>query len=318
MADHEEQPGADRVTAASDETLRLYLLCRLAESERLNLDERLLVDDKLAERIVMVESELADDYAAGRLDSVEQEAFARRFLVTETRKQQLRFTQALQEFSRSTTPESAPLIIRPTGPSWRARVAALLSPSRPVWAIAGSFSILILLIGVAWFIARQRRDSTPLIARHESPTPAFSPAPPANLVPRVVISPTPPREPEAVATPAEHPVTIATFVLLPGAARSGGELKRVAVPGGKRDVVRFSLTLQEAAATGNYEIELATAEGQAVSLPNKLTASAGSRLVLDIPARLLHSGDYQIKLAQRNAAGQTEIVGRYYFRASKN
>jgi hypothetical protein len=323
MAGHTEQLGSDGAPTPSDETLRLYLLCSLAADERLRIDERLLFDNEVAERIVLVESELTDDYAAGRLDTLEREAFAKKFLVTEDRRRQLRFTSVLQDHSRSQAAVSTSVPTALAEASWRERFAALLGPNRPVWALAGSFAVLILLVGVAWFIARQQRDSTSLIARHEAPTPVLSPpTPPPGSVPRAGVSPTPQptpaRKPAAVTSPAEPPVTIASFVLLPGAARSGGELARVAVPTGKRDVVRLSLTIEEATAAGDYQSELATAEGRTVFGPNKLRIEPGNRVVADIPARLLRSGDYQIKLTQRNADGQNETVARYYFRASKN
>ncbi len=321
MAEHEGQTGSDGAPAWPDETLRLYLLCLLAEDERLRVDERLLGDQELAERIALVESELTDDYAAGRLNTAEQEAFAKRFLVTEDRRRQLRFTSALQDYSRSRA--AAPVITPRPAPSLRERIAGFFSPNRPGWAIAGSFAVLVLLVGLVWFIASQLRDSTPLIAKQESPTPVLlSPARSQDSVPHEASAPTPQptpsRKPEAIPSPADQRVTIASFVLLPGGARGGGELARVAVPGGKRDVVRLTLELENATAAGSYQAELANAEGHAVSVPGKLTTEAGNRVVYAIPARLLHSGDYQIKLSRTNASGQTETVGRYYFRALKN
>jgi len=320
MAEHDAQTGSDG-PAMSDETLRLYLLCRLEEDERLALDERLLVDNQLAERIVLVESELTDDFVAGRLNAVEREAFAKRFLVTEERKRQLHFTSALQDYSRSRAAAPVSVITQPPGPAWRERIAGLFSLNRPAWAFAGSLAVLLLLIGLVWF-AKQRRETQGLIARHE-PIPTSAPQVSPQVVTTPAISsvpqPTPAPKIPVVPTPAEPAVrpAIASIVLLPGAIRGGGDLPRIALPDGERDIVRLSLVL-ETPAEGTYQAELLTAGGQTVTARSKLNAETGkseTRVVLNIPARLLHNGDYQIKLSRQRSDGQLEIVGRYYFRA---
>jgi len=321
MAEEERQSGSNGSSTVSDETLRLYLLCRLGEDERLRLDERLLIDDELAGRVLLAESELTDDYAAGTLDSVERELFTRRFLVTDERQRNLRFSSALQDYagSQASTPAA---ITQRTKSLWRERLANIFDFNRPpALALAGSFAVLILLVGLAWFIATQRSAPQPVIARHE-PIPTTSP----QALPQIVVSPpvtpspqpTPIRKPAALPTLAEPtvPPTIASFVLLPGAIRGGGELPRIALPDGERDIVRLSLVL-ETNVEGVYRAELATAEGQTVTVRSKLKANKKTGetiLVLDIPARILQRGDYQIRLT-RQTDGQTEPAGRYYFRA---
>ena len=323
MAEHEGQLGSDGAPGGADQTLRRYLLCRLPEDERLRVDERLLVDDELAERIGLVESELTDDYAAGRLDAAEREAFAKRFLVVEERRRQLRFTSDLQDYSRSQTASYVAVPAPRAVPSWQERLSAIFSLERPAWAVAGSFALLILLVGLAWFVVKQRREATPSMARNDAPIAALSPpAARQDPVPRAlgssVSQPTPAQKPEAVVPPAEPRPAIVSFVLLPGAARGGGELARINVPAGRRDVVRLSLTLEESTASGVYQAELTTAEGVAVSVVSNLKPEPGNRVVLTVPARLLRSADYQIKLTQKNAAGQNETVARYYFRALRD
>ena len=94
-------------------------------------------------------------------------------------------------------------------------------------------------------------------------------------------------------------------------------MARITLPRGARAVLRLQLTL-ESDETGTYEAELLTAEGLHVSGARNLKARrSGSSVVLnfDVPARLLHPGDYQVKL-DRRTGGRTESAGRYYFRAS--
>ena len=322
MAKQQGQSGSNGSSTVSDETLRLYLLCRLDEDQRLGLDERLLVDDELAGRVLLAESELTDDYAAGRLDPVERELFARGFLVTGERQRNLRFSSALQDYAESRTSSAAAITQRTKSP-WLEGLAGFFDFKRPALALAGSFAVLILLVGLAWFIAQQRRGTQSQIARHD-PVPTWSPqASPQTGASSLAVTPGPEpatsKKPSPLPTPAEPaaPAAIASFVLLPGAIRGSGELPRIALPDGEHDTVRLSLVL-ETDAGGIFRAELTTSEGQSVFVRSNLKPVPGkaeTKVVLDTPARLLQSGDYQIKLTRRRADGQAENVGRYYFRA---
>jgi hypothetical protein len=325
MAEFEGQQGA-KGDSATDETLRHYLLCRLGEDERLKLDERLLTDDEFAQRMLLAESELVDAYASGGLDTVERRCFEKSFLTTDARRQKLHFSSALHDYAGLQAPSSLAAPVAQQRESGRREgLAAWFGFGRPrAWALAGSFAILIIVTGLAWLVFRQQPEHQPVIVRNE-PIPASSPAalqrPDAAPAPLTTPEPqpTPSRKPNEVPTPppAAAPPTIASFVLLPGSIRDGGDLQRVAVPDGERAVVRFSLVLETDAA-GSYQAEVATVEGQTVTVRSKLKADGRTgdpKLTIDIPARLLRSGDYQIKLTRQKADGQSEPVRRYYFRA---
>ena len=97
MTDGFKQFETDGSEELSDERLRAYLLGELPEGERLLLDQRLLTDDALAERVRLAESLLIDEYVAGELDARTAEAFQSRFLKTDARREQLRLTAALRD-----------------------------------------------------------------------------------------------------------------------------------------------------------------------------------------------------------------------------
>ena len=314
-AEREERAVENGGSSVSDETLRLYLLGALEANERLRLDEQLLLDDSLAERVQLAESVLTDDYATAKLNQAERELFERKFLVTNERKENLRLSAALRSYA-----EAPPAVsMLPEKSSWSERLAGLFAlNSGRRWAVAGSFAVLLLLVGIAWFIAKQERETGPLIARNEPTAPGSSQvitqASPAQVTPGSQPSPAPVASP---ATPEPSvPATIASFVLMPGALRAGGDMTRVAIPGGERDVVRLSLVV-ETPSEGSYTAELTTAEGQKVLVrPNlKITRNGHAKVILIVPARLLHTRDYQIKLTRPTPDGQTESAGRYYFRA---
>lgn len=311
MANQEEHAIKSESSDFSDETLRSYLLGRLGETERSQLDQRLLIDDSLAERVQLAESQLVDEYASGELDRADQELFDRGFLTTDARRQTARLSTALRSYARSefetrrATEESKP--------AWLASIASFFSfKPTAAWAAAGSFALLILVLGTAWLLTL-RRPSGELITG-QSPISTMSP--PAAASPAIAQVPPSPAKPDAKPTPEPAPpVAVASAVLLSGALRGEGDMARVAVPRGERDIVRLSLVL-ETPSPGVYQAELATAEGQTVTVRNglKIHKNGKTKVTFEVPARLVQTGDYQVKLS-RKADGQTEAVGRYYFRA---
>ncbi|MGZ5435351.1 MAG: hypothetical protein ACXWID_05420 [Pyrinomonadaceae bacterium] len=313
MTDGFKQFETDGSKEFSGERLRAYLLGELREQERLRLDQRLLTDDDVAERARLVEAQLIDEYVAGELDARTAGVFHSRFLKTDARREQVRLTAALRDYSAQS--ETALPVPRPVAKrSWRERFTEFfaLKPG-PAWAAAGSFALLVLVLAAAWYLSRQSRQSDAPIA-HQPPVSVASPA--VTQTPAVAqVPPSVPPPPQLKPPPSEPPIAVASFVLLPGALRGPGEMTRVAVPRGERAILRLSLVLENPA-PGTYRVELANADGQTVTVRNQLKprANGQTKIVFDVPARLIQTGDYQIKLA-RQTDGQLESVGRYYFRA---
>lgn len=312
MTDGFKEFKTDGADEFSDEKLRAYLLSKLAEQERLRLDQRLLTDDDVAERVRLVEAQLIDEYVAGELDARTAGVFRSRFLKTDARREQVRLTAALRDYSAVS--ETALPVARPVAKrSWSERFTEFfaLKPG-PAWAAAGSFALLVLVLGLAWYLSRQSRQGEAPIA-HQPPVNAASPAP--TQTPAVAQVPPVASPPQVKPTPSEPPIAVATFVLLPGALRGPGEMTRVAVPRGERAILRLSLVLEDPA-PGTYQVELANEDGQTVTVRKGLKPykNGQTKVVVDLPARLVQTGDYQIKLG-RQTDGQFASVGRYYFRA---
>ena len=323
MDEQREQLGKHGSASVSDETIRLFLLGRLNEDERSSFDERLFVDDELEERVRLAECEIVDDYAAERLSAKERELFNEKFMRTAERKQKLAVSQALRNYSLSqTVNKKNAAIIENTLPR-RGKFLGLLGLNRPALAFALSFGALVLLVGLVWFIARSARErNQPDVVRQETLPQASPQISPSSVTtptpgPDITTSPTPtPKVTPPPVEPTQAPL-IASAVLMPGALRDGGNMARITLPKGVRDLVRLQLTLETNEA-GTYRAELLTAEGQPISIAGKLKASntnGAARVVFDVPARLLKVGDYQVKLSRHTASGSIEGVGRYYFRA---
>lgn len=316
MPEDRQQLNGNRSEAVTDEILRRYLLGDLAENDRYVIDERLLVDDGLAEQVSLCESALIDDYVTGRLTPNERELFDRKFVVTEARKDKFRFAASLKDFAEFQTTSSEPS--RGSERSWREMVTAwfTLKPAR-VWAFAGGAVLVLVFLGAIWLIARKPQQSQPLIAASE-PMPTLAP----QSSPQIAASPTrslaePTPNPKPQTKPKEPALSpaVATAVLMPGALRAGGNMTRIAIPQGEHDVLRLSLIL-EVPGAGTFVAELANADGKTVAVRQNLRARSNgqTKVTFEVPARLIQSDDYQIKL-QRKTDGQLESVGRYYFRA---
>lgn len=312
MNEYKEQSGNNKVESFSDNTIRLFLLGSLIEEERANFEAVLITNDSLEARVRLAELELADDYAFNRLNADERASFEKFFLVTDERKQKLTASRALQNYVVSQTAEKQNTTTHiETKPSLREKFLRFFNFKRPAFVFAVSFTALILFAGVVWLATRNLNNKNEnIIVRHETPTPTPQPSRSTETIP----TPTPDTISSPKPTPAQIDSTapmVASFVLLPGSLRDEGEMTRITLPKGERDIVRLELTLESNEA-GLYRIELLTGEGLQVLTLNR--NGANSKVIFDIPANLLKIGDYQIKLS-RVVKGEIEAVGRYSFRA---
>ncbi len=132
-----------------EKTIRKYLLGTLPQTRAERLEERLLTDDELAEKVSLIEDELIEDYARNALNAREREQFKNYFLVTPKRRQKLMTVRGLRDYAletgETTVPEPAPP--RP----W---YSALLIPQwKPVAAL-----LLIVAVGLVVWRANFYRD----------------------------------------------------------------------------------------------------------------------------------------------------------------
>jgi hypothetical protein len=115
-----------------------------------------------------------------------------------------------------------------------------------------------------------------------------------------------------------HDQTAATRVsvsiaLMPGLSPQSGEMPFLNLPKGGQDVVRLQLALKPDQ-PGPYRAELLTLEGSSVVSTDALKPTdVRAEIDFDVPARLLKTGNYQVKLS-RVDGGSKGSVASYYFR----
>ena len=88
------------MNSAPDQMYRRFLLGLAAQDEERLVEEAVLTGDKDALFLETSEDELIDDYLSGEMSEDEKRAFETQFLTTEERRQRLTFTSALMEYSQ--------------------------------------------------------------------------------------------------------------------------------------------------------------------------------------------------------------------------
>jgi hypothetical protein len=88
------------LNSSLDKTYRRFLLGIASEEDECSVEEAVLTDELDAILLHAAEDELIDDYLLGSLTDEERRGFEEQFLITEERRQRLRFASELIEYSQ--------------------------------------------------------------------------------------------------------------------------------------------------------------------------------------------------------------------------
>ena len=287
----------------SDETIRRFLLGELSESQQPLLEQRLFTDAGLDARVRLAEIDLADDYAFERLSVADRILFEERFLVTSKRRRELNVSIGLRDrFSRAraTAARSEKSTV---GKRWR----YLPGFERPAWKIAFGVLILLILFGTVLLVVKEP-GLTEQITNKINPKRS---APRSS--PQEVHHPTNTSSPEHQTTPAPLPLHDSANPLSDGVELfptkpDSGKLPTLMLPNGENRVIRLRLAVVDE--TVPYRAEVLTTDGQSVFSLDRLS---GPPFNVDLSARLLKSGKYQIRLSDARDGSKKELAS-YYFR----
>lgn len=306
MADNHNHFQAHGSPDFSDAAIRRFLLGALSTSQQPLFEQRLIVDDGLDARVSLLEVDLADDYAFGRLSAADQRRFEERFLLTSDRQQTLEVSMALRD--RFSSPATAAMAARSRRDTIAERLKHLLGLDRPAWRIAFGVLILAILFATVWLTIKEprivkrfipgRAPASPIVGRpSEANHPSDKSAAPAHE--------------ESSPTLPVHELTVLTVILVPAVSAANETMPTVTLPKIGPEIVRLQLTLVRDQ-PGIYRAELRAVGGQSVFKAEPIQPD-GAKIEFDVPARLLAGGDYQIELSRGNE-GSKEIVASYYFR----
>ena len=289
----------------SDETIRRFLLGSLRASEQPLFEQRLMSDVALDARTRLIELDLADDYACGRMTTSERQLFEQRFLVTADRQRKLRVSELLHD--RFSFGGATELAARPETDRGANRLWHFFGLDRLAWRIAFGALILLILFGTVLMVVKEarlaERITNRIIPKRSAPRSA----------PREVNHPTNISSPEHPSTPSPMPPhdsatqSVQTVALFP-TARDARKIPVVTLSIGEKDFVRLKLAVT-VDQTGPYRSEVLTIGGQSVLLVDRLQ---GPQFDVDVPMRLLKGGKYQVRLSDARDVSKKEVAS-YYF-----
>jgi anti-sigma-K factor RskA len=324
-------------TNLNDEKLiAQYLLGELPEEKQVEIEDRAFSDKEYLATITAVENDLIDEYVCGDLTAAEQQRFESRFLASAERRKRVEFARALRTVASEPTGPEKKVVQTAKTWSWRESVYAFLNGLNPAARLAFVAASILLVVGAAWLFAetlRLRRQVTQLQAENQAGQ---------NLQQALEVERKRNAElnarldqekqqreqtdeslrqltetPEAT-KPAPPPV-IASLTLLPGLSRGGGQKPALDLSNDAR-LVRLQIGIDPEEQYKSFAVELRTLAGRQVWNGENLAPRTrrGTRAVgLTLPATVLKSGEYELRLRGLTEGGGSEDVGFYYFNVRK-
>ena len=316
-----------------------YLLGDLTEEQQVEIEDRAFADKQYLALITSVENDLIDEYVRRELSHTDQQKFESRFLASAERRKRVEFARA---FARVPSAAAAPaperiVISEPSKWSWRDSLYAFISGLNPAAKFAVVAAMLVLLVGGAWLLTetlRLRSQLTQLQAQHQTRQNELQQQVDAERRRNEELNARLTQEKQqreqsdeslrqlsetgSETTPAPRPV-IASLILLPGLSRGSGDKAHLVMPEDAR-LVRLQIGIDPEEQYKTYAVEVSTVAGRQVWTRENLAARnrRGARGVgLTLPATVLKSGEYELKLSGINESGRAEDVGFYYFDVRK-
>lgn len=295
-----------------NEEIHRYLLGRMTEAERADLETRYFEDDEVFARIQERENDLIDDYRRGRLSAEDRAQFERLFLQHPERRAHMKFVEALAD---SVNPAA------PAPPAWRARLRALLPQFDSPLAFAAAAAMVLLAIGSVWLLLETRRLRAAL---DEARTAREADQRRADEAQRQLAG-VQERNDALTAqmeqlraqlpTPAQRPAGIVSLLLTAAGIRSGGDRAPEVALGAEARQVALRIRIRPGP-YARYQASIQEVGGREIWTQNNLLAR-GSIVELSVPAARLAAGDYLVLLSGVTAAGETEEIAQPFFRVRK-
>lgn len=318
----------------NEKLISQYLLGALPEEQQVEIEDRAFSDKDYLATITTVENDLIDEYVRGELSAAEQKQFESRFLASAERRKRVEFARALRTvISESPAPEKKVVQTTQTW-SWRESIYAFLNGLNPAARLAFVAAMILVVVGAAWLFAetlRLRRQVTQLQAENQArqnlqQTLEAERKRNAELNARLDQEKQQREqtdeslrqltETQEATTPA--PV-IASLTLLPGLSRGGGQKPALDLSNDAR-LVRLQIGIDPEEQYKSFAVELRTLAGRQVWNRENLAARTrrGTRAVgLTLPATVLKSGEYELRLRGLTEGGGSEDIGFYYFNVRK-
>ena len=329
----------------NEEMMVRYLLGELSEEEQSRLEDEYFARDDFFEQLLVIEDDLIDAYVRGELSVNRRAQFEKHFLSLPQRRERVGFASELLRPVAQTSASTHSATVNERTLSWWQSMFPL---PRFSLAVAAVLLVAVALASI-WFAfdrnerrARLAREEAEHRARPQSNRTASPPQqtakqdglPNEESAPERAASPQPQTKDEVPARvsrptnnslmpPAQSPrasAAIASLTLSPDLVRSAGEANRFVLTRGT-DMVRLRLALNGDDRHKNYRASLQTVDGKGIwsrrAHAAQSSRSGAKAVTLQLPARLLSTGDYILTLSRVTADGSTESVAEYYLKVEK-
>ena len=265
------------------QAIRDYLLGDLNEDDRQNLEERFMTDSEYRNEVLMVESELVEEYVNGALSSDEQAKFRSHYLSAPRQEKQLRTIRALTKVAGA----SKRLRVEPPKPqSFLAKLFDSSNRKLQFASVAVAVVIALVSAAVIFQVLLQKTGTGQL---HEELAQLNTPE---NLS----------RTSDSVL-----PVTFPPVML-----RDRNSWPKITLSPSVK-AVQFNLPLTQVNYSA-YRVELRSLEGTQVVDFEISTRPRAGVLPIQLPARILTPGDYSLVIRASKPDGQVEDIGDFSFR----
>jgi hypothetical protein len=269
--------------AATGALLRQFLLGKLEDEERQQIETLFLIDSVMRERVLAAEQELIDDYLENCLSPAEREAFLSLYGDSTAQRRKLRIAKSIQQWAVN-QPKTPPVTAAPASSSWSRLLDRLrLKPVLVVPIVVAT--IIAIVVVVVWF-NRRGTDDAEYLAMQQQLAQVNTPSSLREFLPEksvVTLKPGTIRSTESQAELKRYPDSRVA------------ELRLLWMQ--NEDYPSYQAVLRVPGATRSYTI------------PN-LTAENGKFIRVRLPLPKLPRGNYQIELtgvAADSTRSSTEI-----------
>jgi hypothetical protein len=318
----------------NDARLFRYLLGDLPEEEQVEIEDRAFEDQQYSRSIVAAEADLIDAYIHGQLNEADRGRFAQRFLQSAERRRKVEFARALAQLA----PEFKTVTVQRTSTapegkfSLGSSLAAFMRGLAPITRFAFAAGVVLMVAGAFWLAFESvklrsqlraaletRRSSEDALQLQIDDARTRADELAAQLHREQEMRQTNERLLEEIEQPHEGaekaPPAIISMVLPSGVPRGSNARRKVVLQQETR-LLRMQLDIEPADEYGSFRAELRDEAGAEVWSVDHLTSRAakGAKVVvLNLPAKLLKSGEYELKLAGNSTGGEASTLGYYYF-----
>ena len=269
----------------TDASLRQFLLGRLDEEERQQIETLFITGSLSRERILLVEQDLIEDYFEGSLTATDQQSFLAQYTATPTQRRKLRIARSIRERAAKEGSQTVPATVS----VWR-RLGEWLRP-RFVFVVPIAATLIIAIVAAAiWLNSKiERRNKRLAIAeeviRLNAPA-SMRDVPPGKL---------------------------SSLELRPGALRSF-EAPPELVKTASVEVVELRLLWGQKELYPSYRaVVQRVGDDEPIPVNDRHAESDGKTILVRLPVHILTRGTYRVELTGIAADGTTSPAEEYQF-----